>query len=1393
MSTKFDSIVMEAMKNRDKDISAIDALKKQITPYATKKELSETFDEIIKIDPDYIRRYLKNTSNIAYQTDIYIDSVETKNSMLYKNTFNNDSVYLNFGNGDKILVVCTDSSLASDNYDFYSDVFINGVKLRKKNYIEMPSSKVYNFKTGARRFLIDEDKIDVGDIISVVIRKEPRNKSFYTTVTVENDECKTYTVKKDTLGRYGEIFDTDEDIIVLENLLIFKKSALEEDKFFQLNTKASVKEYIPFVDSLDIKGTIGNNGSGANFTSLPTENVEKNHAYKVLTAGTYGKFACNAGDILFALDSKSISDSNNWGCIPSNYRKLLILDVSEDTVNKDDVYLIINRKKHIECEVIKGTELTEDEYIKYDAKNHITQPLVDISKKVAGCNLPLPVKSINDIEVYVDGYRLINDVDYIFVNNENKEQYIQFTGIVKPNSVITYRNKNIDDTYNFYFKDDLKTFNNYVAFNEEFQSMVSTDIIPNNTEILFLENIKCIMHKDEYNNIEDYTDNARFYRIVKDTPAARESLNITLADNPYAGKYEEIFVDDETSCFLCDEDLLFDENAFEYFNEDRYIEFTSFIQELVSSSKIILEGIKVFDGVMFTKYESEYEHVINDLIFINDSTVGTNFSYGIIDLDEYGLPISEDYIEAYLGRVRVPLCNKRSVINRYLKIDDQHNTFKDLEIYSEINWSDYAKYVINSLRYPINMLSYPNEVRNNVYSQLKQIDVNDEITNNWLVLNENKLNSDRDSHKVEDVFYGRFKKISISTTNASDQKIKQNIYPIFRVLGYYNDEEYVDITKHCTYTFKNESGAELPDFDTITVGKQYVTATFNQGMLGELISDTITMEVVAIEIVSVKIISNTNIFTLNDNIFDCIRVVGKYENGSERIITEQCALSLTNYDGSLSYKDGIVDMEGSYVIRATYSSHIYDTKTILVSSASSRKIKKLDVIPNSFLEGDDIITTLDIYATYNNDQIQKVSNDTVDIYLFKDGVLDTTPSNADCIKGLVLDTEYTLRVIVFNDTTKTGNPIETATDDYTDVTIKLLNNEIKNNYQIIYYDNLTATLDDNFVNSHKDDPNFYYYSIKNLDGIYMSIGQNVLTDNEGIMTIGALVKNEVVAVDFYNKDTQEFVQQLLFVVMDVNDSRISATGILTGNLLDGYRIAIDKLALNEEYSKIDFTNAVLKDIDGEVIVRYNIDLENKNNNYTENGIDQYIYVYFKNFKTNSGNVQAINKYIEKATEVGKMSLDLFFDINNNNKIIELHVPADSYTNSEFEYFNYTELNTKVYIDDTTQDDETWLIVEPELPDEDVSVYEIRPESSVVIDSKDTDKNSNIVGNNLKFQLVGNGGFNTHLSLMRVGLNRYCYRTINNEIYVIDIDITKDYETMSAVINTINGQDVELSE
>lgn len=1421
MSTTFDSIVKDMIKNREVSISRIDAEKnKQILPYGYRPELRDTFNNIIKEDPDYIRRYLKTSSNIAYQTDVYIDSKETRDKMMYKSAFNNDSVYLNFG-GDKLLVTCLDSSVASDNYDFYTDVFVNGRKLKKSDYIEMPSDKHYNFKTGAIRFFIDAGKADIGDTISVVIRKEPKCKSYYTTLVVHDPKKTTYFIDKHLVGRYGENIDTgDNDLTALENLLIYKKHTSDSGSYFKLDTQASVKEYIGFLEN--VKGTISLIDGKADIKELPS-NVAKNDAYKVVTAGTYGKHECSVGDILFALSSTETSTDENWGRIPFNIqKKSFILDLSNCTndngisgLNDGDTFLIINRAKHMEYEVSNETKITLDEYLKYSttgtADKSIRLPLVDKNVKVEGCDLPLPVKSINDIEIFVGGYRAINGTDFIFINDENCNQYVLFNGILRPDSVVTYRNKCIDTTYNFYDKVSLHPVDGYVKFDEELIYLLSNDEdIENNIEVGFLTDYTVIPYKEEYKN---YKDSFNYVKMIRNTA----STVLVLEENDDVETYERVNIGEES--FILYDESFGESEVFEYVD---LIILDDYVKSLIIERKIFVRGLSSFKGEIYTRYEESYGPHRHRLTFMENSEGDIVYSYGVVDLSKKVIPICENYIEAYVGRRRVPISEKRSIINRYLKIDNQHTTFDDIEIYSEINWTDYAKTIIEMLE--------SNELGQNVYTQLYSIDNNSIIVNNWLdLVYDIKYNDEVDKNKAEDIFYARLKNISFDIAN---QAITQYEYPKLKVLGFYDkDAAGIDITSECIFRFFDNHGNMSTDFNTEDIGDQYVIAILKTKDVTEeslpkltfhkkendikkkitvdgtnVVYDNIVIKVRELRLDSIEILSNTNFFTTDDNILKNIRVIGTYENGSKKVIDDCDNITVSSLSGTL-YPDGIVNVENKYIITATHDGKS-DTITILVESPDSKKVTHLDVIPTTRIDSEDstvLNTSLSIYATFINNQVQKIENDTVNVYMYernldedtKDTVefLDTFVKDengenkvydADCIRGLELNTNYKFAICVYTNDSKT-DVIAGLNSDYTDVTFKLFDHPIKDNSQTVYFDNLTAKLSTDFVGKYSNDSDYYYYSIKNLDGIYLSLGQGILNSSEGVMTISSLALNEMVVVEFYSKELV-LTNQLLFTVIDSPVTYVSADGEFRGNIVDGYEITINKVNESESYEGTDFIGSKILDGDRNVIVTFDTNAINANNNYIRNSIDK-VFVYFKNFNTKSGNVAAISNYIEQSKYEGKPILDLYFEIPTLNKTVELHVPSDLYTTSEFEVFEWTELDVEeISISKTLHEDEKWLVIEPELPigKDVVKVIEIKPSANSISDITNS-------GNNIAFQLRMNsnvGEFESMLDINRCGLNRYCYITKENEIYYIDVTIKQHESSNIAILDSINGVSFE---
>lgn len=1256
LAERFDTIIKQMMKDRKEKIQSVNReIDIQTSCYGVKPSLKETFDNIIKIDPEYVRKYLAASSNIAFQKDFVIDDI---NRLRYNSAaFNNDSVYLNFGGGDKILLVCTDVSLTSDNYNFYSDIFVDGVKLRKEKYIELPSTKHYNFKTGARRFLIDTDAVSVGSIVSIVIRKEPRCKSFYTTVKISTPNKKTYLVSKSAVGRYGEIFDChDNDLTSMDNLLVFKKKANEN--FFKLDKNAYIKEYLENSET-NIKGTISPSLQTSTLTSLPTVDVVKGDAYRVVTNGTYNGFECKKGDILYALETIYESDDLNWAQIPFNIQKsYFILDLSNENIEVNDVYLVINKTKHLECEHRVFSELTEEEYLVNDvASLNMTIKLVDENITVEDCSLPLPVSSINDVEVYVNGYRAINNVDFFFVNDDG-EQRINFVSPLSNNSIVTYRNKNIDNAYNFYKRANLTPDIDLIVCNEAYD----------------------------------------------------ELIELGKGSNPAEG-----------------------------------------IPELYEPFDV--------NGVSVVPYSDDYEEYRDSLTFLEDSSI----SYGFIDLSD-GLdpesdlvrkleliPICGDYIEAYLGRIRIPKEKKRDILNRYLKIDDQHSTFENLEVYTEINYTEYAKTAIELLDAA--------EVSKNIYAQLKDMD-SESFKKRWLET-VNAVSVNDTTVAPTNIFARRIERISFNTA-LSGQQLKQYSYPNLKVLGFYDSESTsagVDITNMCEYTFRDSDNNILPDFNPELIGDQNVTATFRTS--NAELTDSIVIKIVDLELETLNIVTSSNFFTTEDNILNDIRVIGVYENGTEKFVTDDCTITLTDAGNNI-YEGGTVTDPGIYIVNVTCGT-LTSSKTVSVSTPEGKVVKHVDVIPTAHEVNGNITTDLTVYATFNNGKIQRIEEDTVSVMLEKNGnfVNSVTTNNADLNTDGVT---YNLRVYIYTNSDKTDLIKTPAAADYTEVSIRILSNNIKNRHQFVYFKNFTATLDTRFVIEHRSDPDYGSYVIKNLDGVYMTIGQTNLNSADGAITIGPAENNEMVCVEFYNRLTNEVTNQLLFSVMGANQP--TCTGSLDGNIVDGYEVAIEKIKLNEEYDNIDLTDAKLIDTNGNIVVDF---VANEYNQIRNSG-NGYIYIYFADFRTRDGSVAAIFNYLSNNISE---STELFFDIPRIGKSVELEL-SENYQYNATKITNYT-----ATIQHT--EDERWIEIVPDLPDEDfVSYYELRPNNK---------ERQELTDSIIRYQLsdTSGNGYEVLLNTSRCGLNRYCYVTIDNDIYYIDITINNEHSKV--ILDNVNGSDI----
>lgn len=84
-------------------------------------------------------------------------------------------------------------------------------------------------------------------------------------------------------------------------------------------------------DAMTLKGTLG---TGGTITAIPTTNVTQGDTYKIITKGSYAGWDCDAGDMLVAMASGSITaTTTNWLLIPSGDEDVTTIKVATSGVN----------------------------------------------------------------------------------------------------------------------------------------------------------------------------------------------------------------------------------------------------------------------------------------------------------------------------------------------------------------------------------------------------------------------------------------------------------------------------------------------------------------------------------------------------------------------------------------------------------------------------------------------------------------------------------------------------------------------------------------------------------------------------------------------------------------------------------------------------------------------------------------------------------------------------------------------------------------------------------------------------------------------------------------------------------------------------------------------------
>lgn len=699
---------------------------------------------IVAHDITTIREYIKTNSSICFQKDFFIDPIE---KFIYKssfntelkdqniNIFNNDSAFLEF-NQDMILVTCAETTLYDNNYNYFIDVFVNGKLLSRDQYYERPSNIEYNFvgfHTGARRIFIKRIATDSNDKF-IYQEYENGNKEYVQNV------------------KTGDIVS-----------VVVHKCPSIENSFY---TTVSVTN---------------NENNTINFTIL-TEKL----------CGSYNNIS-NANIIIYKkVNDNYIPINNDNYYIQKGENNYTLFSLYDKDIKVGDELLIINKSNYLEGTFISDKYDSIEDYIKDGLKNCRIKPFIkvnDIEK------FPIPFTCDEELEIYVNGLRLVPKVDYFSVVDENEGLYIQLTGLLKSESKVMIRNK-------------------CFAF-----------IQSKNTDI-----------------------------------------------------------------------------------------------DSISSKKDHLTSLY---------------HIDNKLTY-----------KGFIWMEQYPFPIHPGYIEAYVGRHRIPFIYKRYVCNKCLKIDRQIYE-KHLETYTEILWNDLL--LDYTLQEDITSL----DPADNLYSFDKNL-----VTSGWLYKKDNDLDTTKDegsdyntlpnfysvnhplkpnilSDLEDNPFNGNFIGIILS---AEPTLLKESEDPVFKLLMEIslNDElYYIDITK------------ELKDYITINgfnrdiIGKeQTVTANLliNNSNGDEVYnySNSVLMKILPKEIVLFDLYPQSNFFMSNegkmyktvdmgDKILEMMDVIVRFEDGSEKVL--KASNGTITVDKNDSNK-GILEIIDSDNLKATVTGPILANEKI---------------------------------------------------------------------------------------------------------------------------------------------------------------------------------------------------------------------------------------------------------------------------------------------------------------------------------------------------------------------------------------------------------------------------------------------------------------------------------
>jgi hypothetical protein len=1028
-------------------------------------------------------------------------TLDVVDKYVYKETFNNDSHLYNF-HEDKVMLVYADYTVFSQHYDFKLYVYHNGKLLSDKYYFDVPSDKHYNFKSGMRRLFIEKEIFSDGDKISIVVKKMKKLTSYQQYIHIDNVSIVDYKFDKRSIGDFNGL---------VENLVVFKKYNTAESTFMLVDP-----------------------------------------------------------------DFYSIVEDGNY----------LWFTINED-VTLDSSYVIINTLKELEIKYTTTEEvdnelsdaendgkLTRDDYLKHEATlryDLVTNVQIDKGTKAIGTAdniieyLPLPVSCAEEVECYVNGLRLIPNIDFKVVSDDGSPYQIEFYGIIKQGSEILIRNRN------------------FMA-------------------------------------------------------------------NKYYGFYKHLNAIDEE---------------------------------------------------------------------------------GFVSLAELMLPISEQYIETFIGRRRVPAAEKRYVADTIIKFDNQ-TAFNNCEIFPEIEFMPMT----------IQVLSYFNQAKPTL-PRLADI-YRDELTTNWLEYNDLNPNTDTNDevYTQEEIFMGRICKIELW---ANPTVAIEGREPEFTVIGKYNDDDYgIDITSSC----------EISMFNKFQLGTQVVTAYYKEG--GVEYSDSVEIEVIYKGLVNINIVTATNLYIIGDTIKDGVSVVATFEDGSTQVVTDRCTI-----DCPLTARE-----VGAETIKVSFEYNnqtITATKSVLVSDASDRKIDSIEVVLDNYVKDDTSnYSTMKFFAKFNNNFVQELDPECMDVYLVSNDSTkaDTLIEDISNV-SLPLNEDVRLRVDLYTSSEK-AELIPYVKDGVQYITIRVLRNDIDSQSRLIIFDNSVYSISQDYTIPE----GAKYYRIKDAStGIYVSVGENEV--GEDAIGFANLENDQLLIVEFLNEE-HENIEQLLFKARSAVYYKETVHANMVGSVTQGFTVQVNKISLGKELVDIDLDNVTLLNADNEVICKFN---NLKGDTVRES--DNVICFHFYDFNTTDGSVTVIADYLYNHPDDEVFVLDIL----NCDKQVSVKLPNTNITKVGWNKMSFEVDNEGNYYLNITPDT-SYIDYSNKIKF--LTTYEARPNINNLL---------HVEGYNVA-KILADTTFELLVPKTRYGVNKYIfvYTDKSENEYYITMDVTIGLDANNKVrVTHVNGQ------